>query len=168
MEFITNVPGVAEITGDLVAKTQDWKNADKFAERIKKTIPPEIIGDEDQDEETLSILLAQSKQENKLLTQQLDQALALIQSKELDMQMVERKEQGAMQREIVKSQTALQKEQISTAGDIKEEQIKAQSEIIQALIEKTESLNNKLQGLTQIVIERGSQPPANGLNPFES
>jgi vacuolar-type H+-ATPase subunit I/STV1 len=31
------------VAGDLVAKAQDWPGADKLAERLKKTIPPQFL-----------------------------------------------------------------------------------------------------------------------------
>lgn len=39
-------PQLMEIAGDLVVKAQDWPGADKFAERLKKAIPPELSQDE--------------------------------------------------------------------------------------------------------------------------
>ena len=158
MDFITRVPGVAEITGDLVAKSQDWKDSDKFAERIKKTIPPEIIGDEDKDENTLQIELAQAQQQLQEMQMQLEQALDIIGREEIksqtSIQTTQMKEEGAMQRELLKSQTTLEKEGISTRGDIKQEQIQKDSDIITTLLE----MKRDLDDLKKIVIVEGSQP----------
>lgn len=47
LEFIRAIPGAAQITGDLVAKAQDWPDADQFADRLKKMLPPEMQEDGD-------------------------------------------------------------------------------------------------------------------------
>lgn len=43
MEAIQVWPDLMGIAGDLVAKAQDWPGADKLAERLKKTIPPQFL-----------------------------------------------------------------------------------------------------------------------------
>lgn len=159
MEFMQKAPGFAEITGDLVAKTQDWKDADKFAERIKKTIPPEILGDDDVDEEQLQQQLAQVQQEKQQLEQQLDQALELIQTKQIDKEMVQMKEQGAINREIIKAETALEKQEIDTEGEIKEQTIQAQASVIEALISNQENFEGELKRLKETVKTGNSQTP---------
>jgi len=44
-EFLSMVPGVAEITADLVAEAQTWPGAEKFAERIRNSLPPQVLGE---------------------------------------------------------------------------------------------------------------------------
>lgn len=51
MQFLKVVPQAAAVTADLVAGAQEWPDADRFAERIRKTLPPGIA-EEDQDEPT--------------------------------------------------------------------------------------------------------------------
>lgn len=48
MDAIQVWPDLMGVAGDLVAKAQDWPGADKLAERLKKTIPPQFL---DEDEE---------------------------------------------------------------------------------------------------------------------
>jgi hypothetical protein len=36
-----------DVAGDKVVKAMDWPGADEIAERIKRTIPQELLGDED-------------------------------------------------------------------------------------------------------------------------
>jgi hypothetical protein len=43
MDAIQVWPQLMSVAGDLVAKAQDWPGADKLAERLKKTIPPELL-----------------------------------------------------------------------------------------------------------------------------
>ena len=48
MEAIQVWPDLMGIAGDLVAKAQDWPGADKLAERLKKTIPPHLLGEDEE------------------------------------------------------------------------------------------------------------------------
>lgn len=43
MEAIQVWPQLMSVAGDLVAKAQDWPGAEKLAERLKKTIPPQFL-----------------------------------------------------------------------------------------------------------------------------
>ncbi len=46
LQFAQAVPGAAAIISDLVAKNMDWPGADEIAERLKRTIPPHILGED--------------------------------------------------------------------------------------------------------------------------
>lgn len=43
MEAIQVWPQLIQVAGDIIAKAQDWPGADKLAERLKKTIPPQFL-----------------------------------------------------------------------------------------------------------------------------
>lgn len=47
MEAVQVWPQLIQIAGDIIAKAQDWPGADKLAERLKKTIPPQFLDDEE-------------------------------------------------------------------------------------------------------------------------
>jgi hypothetical protein len=47
MQFVQAFPQAAGIAGDLIAEAMDWPGADKIAARLKKILPPGIIGIED-------------------------------------------------------------------------------------------------------------------------
>ena len=61
MDAIQVWPDLMGIAGDLVAKAQDWPGADKLAERLKKTIPPQFLSEEEQ-EESLGVTPEQIQQ----------------------------------------------------------------------------------------------------------
>lgn len=42
-------PDLIGIAGDIIAKAQDWPGADKLAERLKKTVPQELLSEEERD-----------------------------------------------------------------------------------------------------------------------
>ena len=47
MTLIQTSPELMGVIGDLVAKNMDWPGAVEIAERIRKTMPPELVGEED-------------------------------------------------------------------------------------------------------------------------
>jgi hypothetical protein len=47
MQAIQVWPQLIQVAGDVIAKSQDWPGADKLAERLKKTIPPQFLDEED-------------------------------------------------------------------------------------------------------------------------
>jgi len=48
MDAIQVWPQLMSVAGDLVAKAQDWPGAEKLAERLKKTIPPQLLEEGDE------------------------------------------------------------------------------------------------------------------------
>lgn len=50
-EFIKSSPDLLAVSADLVAEGMDWPNATKFAERFKRLVPPEILGEEAEPQE---------------------------------------------------------------------------------------------------------------------
>lgn len=48
MEAVQVWPDLMSIAGDLVAKAQDWPGADKLAERLKKTVPPHLLNEDEE------------------------------------------------------------------------------------------------------------------------
>lgn len=76
LEFIRVFPGAAQVTSDLVAKAMDWPDADQFAERLKKTLPPELRDNEDlsPEEQQAAQQAMQQQQEQAQIQQQFAQA----------------------------------------------------------------------------------------------
>ena len=50
LQFITAVPQAAQVAPDLVAESMDFNGADALAERLKKTIPMQVLSREEQEE----------------------------------------------------------------------------------------------------------------------
>lgn len=64
MAFVQAVPAAGAVTADLIAKAQDWPEADRFAERIKKTLPPGVAEDpEDMSPEEQQQMAMQQQQQ---------------------------------------------------------------------------------------------------------
>lgn len=43
MKFVAAMPSIGEKVADLIAKNQDWPDADQFAARLAKTLPPQLL-----------------------------------------------------------------------------------------------------------------------------
>ena len=74
MDAIQVYPELMQIAGDIVVKAQDWPGADKLAERLKKTVPPHFL--EEDEEGGLGITaeqLQQMQQTLQALAQELEQ-----------------------------------------------------------------------------------------------
>jgi hypothetical protein len=50
MEAVQVYPEIMKIAGDLVVKAQDWPGADDLSERLRKTIPPQLLSDKEKEE----------------------------------------------------------------------------------------------------------------------
>lgn len=52
ISFVQAYPDAAAVTGDLIAHAQDWPEADKFADRLKALLPPQLQDQKDPSEMT--------------------------------------------------------------------------------------------------------------------
>jgi len=78
MQFIRAVPQAAAVTSDLIALAQDWPDADKFAERLRKTLPTGMLSEENMTPEEIEARdqAAQIEQQQAAQLQQMTQAKA--------------------------------------------------------------------------------------------
>lgn len=98
MQFVQAVPGAAQVAGDLIAQAQDWPLAAEIGERLKKTLPPNIVGEKD---EELSPEQQQEKQQAMQAAQQQQQmqmaaAQAELEGKQADTQLKQAQARKAM------------------------------------------------------------------------
>lgn len=50
MEAVQVFPDLMSVAGDLVAKAQDWPGAEELAERLRKTVPPQLLSEKERAE----------------------------------------------------------------------------------------------------------------------
>lgn len=81
MAFLQAVPAAAPMVADLIAKMQDWPEADRVAERLRKALPPGMAEDDDQQspEAMQAAQMARAQQAQAMQAQQ--QAMAMEQAK---------------------------------------------------------------------------------------
>lgn len=72
VQFATAYPPTMELAGDLIAKAMDWPDADKIAERLRKSIPPQVLGDDQEQPNP-------EQQQAMAMQQQLQQVLQQMQ-----------------------------------------------------------------------------------------
>lgn len=82
IQFGQSWPKLMDIAGDKVVMAMDWPGADDIAERIKRSIPPELRGDDDGEQQGPQIPpeVQQAVQQMQAHIQQLEAALAEAQS----------------------------------------------------------------------------------------
>lgn len=73
IEFVRAFPAAAQVTGDLIAKNMDWPQADEFAERLKKLLPPGIAEEEDGEQDPQVVMLQQQLQQAMQAMEQMQQ-----------------------------------------------------------------------------------------------
>ncbi len=132
IEMSRNNPKFVEIAGDLMIKNQDWPGADEISERFKRTINPQILGEE-QEQVIPPQVQAQMQQSAAMidaLTKQLNDATEEIKTKRLELESEERIA-------VLKMETDIRKEQIkaeSSRGFFLAEQQAKELEKRQALL----------------------------------
>ena len=90
MAFIQAVPQASPIIGDLVAKNMDWPGAEDIAERLKKTIPPEVMNEDLSPEEQQQQQEAMAQQQKEAAAQQaMAQALFELERKKKEADIAE-------------------------------------------------------------------------------
>lgn len=120
MQFIQAIPGLAPIISDLIAENSDWPGSQKIAERIRATMPPEVLaanGGADQIAMQLRDAMQKlqaSHQLIEMMKQALDEAQSEIQSRDAELS------------------NNLQVEQIKAASDIQVAEIKATTDLEKA------------------------------------
>lgn len=94
-------PQVAQAAGDLMIKNMDWPGASEIAERVKKTIPPEITQDEKTQNQQIPPEAAQQMQQMsqmlEQLTQQNNQLQDDIRTKKMELDSKERIEMAKLE-----------------------------------------------------------------------
>ena len=107
MAFLQAVPQAGPVVADLIAKMQDWPEADRVAERLRKMLPPGMAEDQEQTPEAQqAAMMAQQQQAQQMQAQQ------------AAMQM----EQAKIEAEIRKAQA----EAVEAEADAMKAQIEAQ------------------------------------------
>ena len=90
MEAVQVWPNLIGIAGDIIAKAQDWPGAEKLAERLKKTIPQELLDEDERDPNAVPQIDPQQVQEMQMELQTLQQENQKMKmDREIDMEKLE-------------------------------------------------------------------------------
>jgi len=111
MQFVQAFPAAGQVAGDLIAKSMDWPDADKLAERLKKILPPGMISPEDLPPEEQQAMQKQQQQAMASEQEQEQIQRAMI-SAEIRSKTAKATEDEA---DAAKSQAEAQQTQVETA-----------------------------------------------------
>lgn len=126
-EMARSYPPLMQAAGDLVVKAFDWPGADEISERLKRTIPPEIVGKEDEEQQQIPPDLMQAMQQDHQQMQMLQQQLAEMQK------IIDEKEQELnVKREEIASKERIAMLNADTQKDV--EELKGVVELLRAQI----------------------------------
>jgi hypothetical protein len=146
VELGSNWPELKQFAGDKIVAALNIHGADDIAARLKRAIPPQILGDEEQDENAPVV----NTPRGPIPVEQAAQMLV-----EMDQQM------QAMAQELQKAQAGIPKAQIDADKAITVEQIKADS---QARSDDTKYLQAmdvaELTNAVKLLLQHMQPPPA--------
>lgn len=121
MQLVQAYPPLMQIAGDKVVAMMDWHGAEEIAERIKKTIPPQIADDGDEQQPIPPQAQAQMQQMQAAI-QQLSHALETAHAEH---QALEQEHQAGLQKQGIQSSAQLQGQKIASATSIEVAKINA-------------------------------------------
>lgn len=109
MEAIQVAPELMQIAGDIVVKAQDWPGAEELSERLRKTVPPQLLSDKEKAEmgeqgPDVNAMMQQQAQ----MQEQMQQGMQRLQQLEQENQMLKMKDaanEQKMQIEHFKAET---------------------------------------------------------------
>ena len=152
--FVQAVPQLMGTVGDLLVKFQDWPGAQEIAERLKRTIPPQILGEDGQgqDPAQLQAQMAQMGEAMQQMQAALQEAHAQLQDYAARVNSKQEELQSRERIEYTKIEADLEKARIAAASQAAPEML------MQALRE----LEAKIQTVARFVLE----PPEGGVAPI--
>jgi len=105
IELAQAIPQTGAVISDLLVKNLDWAGADEIAERLKRTIPPEIRGpDDEQDEQQQAA--AQQAQQLQQTIQELQLKTAQLNAEKLEAEVAKlRAEVDNEEADVIKTRT---------------------------------------------------------------
>jgi hypothetical protein len=103
-QIVQTQPELLQVAGDLMFKYMDFPGAQALSERIKKTIPPQLLDEETQDPQTAAL-----QQENEQLKQAMSTMQAELQNKQADLNIKMMSEQNEAQDSATKNQVEMAK-----------------------------------------------------------
>lgn len=85
LDFARALPNTAALIADLIAKNQDWEGAQEMADRLAKAVPPQLLSPDQKDiPPQLQAVMQHMDEQIKALTQERQQLMAALQSKDAD------------------------------------------------------------------------------------
>ncbi len=111
IELARAYPQLLQLAGDIVFRNSDVPGADELAERLKRTLPPELASDGGGGEQAIQpavqARLQALSQQNEQLVAELNRVTDLLTTKRLELESRERIETLKVQAELIKTEAEL-------------------------------------------------------------
>ena len=124
-------PQVAQVAGDLMVKNMDWPGASEIAERLKKILPPQVLGEEGQQ------IPPDAQKQIQDMSQMIEQLSGALEKLNFERKMKLTELESKERIEFAKIEADLQKEMLK----------KDQPEAIPLIINEIVAINQRLQKL---------------------
>lgn len=118
-------PQLMGLAGDIMFRNMDWPGAEEVYDRLKKTIPPELMGDDDDPENAQVMQLGQALQEAQGQLQAMAQEMEMMQKAKADESQIKAMEMQIKGREQDIKEMEVSLKARETAIKEQEAQIKA-------------------------------------------
>ena len=124
-QIIQAVPQIGQVCSDILVRNLDFPGASELSERLKKTIPPQLIDDKSKNgapvsESELRTIIADLQavqQQSGMKDQQIQQMTAMIQQMQGLLKEKTTGQQLDMEKTVIKAQTEIQKAQLQQAHE---------------------------------------------------
>lgn len=161
IDFLKAVPQLAPVLADLVAKNSDWQGAEEFANRIARTLPPNLLAPTNQDMSPQIQAMIQGLQKE------------IMESKQIQLQMMKDLSDRQKDRDVIlhqvdsKHQADLVK--IATTYEAKMEDIAAKRDAnLQGTIgRQLAEVAKAVQVFNQMALPNSAQPAAMPVTPTQ-
>lgn len=103
LDLLRSAPGLMNVSGDLLVRNMDWPGASEIADRIKKTLPPNIVEDKKDQKPLPPQVQAMLQQQSAMiqgLTKELSENSEIIRTKRLELESKERIALGEQQTQL--------------------------------------------------------------------
>lgn len=146
-------PRVSEVAGDLIVKYMDWGGSEEVAQRLKKTIPPGII--EEDNEGQIPPEIQNQMQQMEQQIQELNSILQQAQE-DLDDKQAERESKERIEMEKIRSKLVIEAAKIEAGNSVSDEDLPVLAkEILELrnqieLIKKTQTTGDQIPVITDL------------------
>lgn len=156
MSFGQSWPKLMDIAGDKVVRAMDWPGAEEIAERIERTIPPEIRGEEDESKTMVQTPKGPVPPE---------QASAMLAQMEQGLQQMSQEMQDLQSGLEVAKENNASKERIAQMNNTAKEDIEELKGVIQMLIAKMAPPPQLVAEVSEDMAEQGQPAPEEQTEP---
>lgn len=149
-------PKLMDIAGDKVVRSMDWPGADEIADRIKKTIPPELTADEEGGEDQDVIQTPQGP----IPVEQVPALLAQLQGQLQEMGAALQEAQSGIDKAKVDAEAKIATAETNAQAAIQKAQMDADTKVRVAEIQAVSAGDvAELNGLIKLLVAKMTPPP---------